>query len=110
MPLTDDEKAQLDALTAKANEPDSDDDFEIELFTPEGHGARVPYRKGRSFLQTHFGIDLDPDPGDGNDNNNNNNDAGKDAKGSAGTGKGKAAGKAAETKTGAGFFRSQPRT
>jgi hypothetical protein len=62
MALTAEEKAQLEQLTAKANEPDSSDDFEIEVFSPEGHGARVPYSKGRSYLQQHFGIDLDPDP------------------------------------------------
>jgi hypothetical protein len=63
MALSDEEKATLAALQAKENEPEATDDFEIELYTPEGHGARVPYAKGRGYLQQHFGIDLDPDPG-----------------------------------------------
>jgi hypothetical protein len=63
MALSDEEKATLVALQAKENEPEAIDDFEIELYTPEGHGARVPYAKGRGYLQQHFGIDLDPDPG-----------------------------------------------
>jgi hypothetical protein len=42
------------------NEPEtSDDDFEIEIYSPSGHGARVPYSKGRKYLQENFGIDLD---------------------------------------------------
>jgi hypothetical protein len=61
--LTPDEQAQLDALTSKANEPDDSSDFEIEIYNDKGSGARVPYHKGRSFLQREFGIDLDPEPG-----------------------------------------------
>lgn len=89
MGLSPEEQAQLDALTAKANEPDAeDDDFEVEIYSPTGHGARLPYRKGRKYLQDNFGIDLDPDPGTG--------DTGG-AQGDAGTGKpagGKAKGSA----------------
>jgi hypothetical protein len=59
MALTPEEKAQLDALTAKANTPD-DDDFDIEIWDEKGAGARVPYRKGKTWLQ-RFGIDL-PEP------------------------------------------------
>jgi hypothetical protein len=62
MGLSADEQATLDALTAKASEPDDDSDFEIEIYNPAGNGARVPYSKGRSWLQREFGIDLDPDP------------------------------------------------
>lgn len=54
---------EIDEFNARMEEPeDSDDDFEIEIFTPEGHGARVPYRKGRTYLQQHFGIDVDSLP------------------------------------------------
>jgi hypothetical protein len=62
MALSAEEKAQLDALMAKDKEPDPDDDFEIEIYDGS-KGARLPYRRGRSYLQEHFGIDLDPDPG-----------------------------------------------
>lgn len=102
MALSKDEQDQLDALTAKASEPDSDDDYEIELFTPEGHGARVPYRKGRSYLQTHFGIDLDPDPAEGANDDGNGGDASKNSKGS--TGKTSPAGKETETKRPTSYF------
>ena len=61
MGLSADEQAQLDALQAKASEPD-DDEFEVEIYDENGRGARLPYRKGRSWLQQHFGIDLEPAP------------------------------------------------
>jgi hypothetical protein len=60
MALTPEEQAQLDALTAKANATDNDDDFDVEIWDKEGNGARVPYRKGKTWLQK-FGIDL-PEP------------------------------------------------
>lgn len=64
MALTDEEKAQLEALTRKSQEPDPAEDFEIEIFDGT-RGARIPYSKGRSFLQQHFGIDLsDPSADD----------------------------------------------
>ena len=66
MGLSDEEKATLEALTKKANEPDDEDNFEIEIYDGQ-RGARVPYRKGRGYLQEHFGIDLDPDPGKGDE-------------------------------------------
>lgn len=56
MALSDEEKKTLEALTRKANEPD-EDDFDIEIWDETGAGAKVPYRKGRSWLQ-RFGIDL----------------------------------------------------
>jgi len=62
--LTDEQKRQLDELTALANAPD-DEDFEIEIRNGE-RSARVPYHKGRAYLQEHFGIDLDPPRDDGN--------------------------------------------
>lgn len=60
MALTDEEKAQLAALQKKESEPD-DSDFDIEIWDETGAGAKVPYRKGRTWLQ-RFGIDLDPEP------------------------------------------------
>lgn len=58
---------EIAAWEARMAEPDgeTDDDFEIEIYTPEGHGARIPYSKGRTYLQEHFGIDIDtlPKPG-----------------------------------------------
>jgi hypothetical protein len=55
MALSKDEQAQLDALTRKASEPD--EDFDIEIWDETGAGAKVPYSKGRSWLNK-FGIDL----------------------------------------------------
>jgi hypothetical protein len=64
MALTDEEKAQLEALNRKSQEPDPAEDFEIEIFDGQ-KGARLPYSKGRSFLQQHFGLDIGDPPGDG---------------------------------------------
>jgi hypothetical protein len=61
--LSKEEKEQLDLLTKKANEPDEDDRYEIEIGSGDRY-ARVPYHKGRSYLQEHFGIDLDPNAGE----------------------------------------------
>jgi hypothetical protein len=58
MALSKDEQAQLDALTKKATEPD--EEFDIEIWDETGAGAKVPYSKGRSWLN-RFGIDL-PEP------------------------------------------------
>lgn len=55
MALSKDEQAQLDALTRKASEPD--EDFSIEIWDETGAGAKVPYSKGRTWLN-RFGIDL----------------------------------------------------
>jgi hypothetical protein len=54
------------AMEELQNEPDEDDEYEIEIYSPKGHGARLPYRKGKGFLAEHFGIDADslPKPGD----------------------------------------------
>jgi len=59
MALTDEEKAQLEALNAKANEPDDDDDFDIEIWDETGAGAKVPFRKGKDWL-AKFGIGVEP--------------------------------------------------
>jgi hypothetical protein len=53
---------EIDEFNRRMDEPDEDDDFEIEISTPDGHAARLPYKRGRSYLQQHFGIDLDPEP------------------------------------------------
>lgn len=60
MALSKEERAQLEALQAKEAEAD-DDDFDVEIWDETGAGAKVPYRKGRTWLQ-RFGIDLDPAP------------------------------------------------
>jgi len=60
MALTDDEKNQLAALQKKAEEPDADD-YDIEIWDETGAGARIPYHKGRSWLN-RFGIDLPEQP------------------------------------------------
>jgi hypothetical protein len=58
--LSQEEQDALDKLQAKLDGPD-EEDYEIEIGSGE-HRARIPYSKGRKFLQDHFGIDLDPDP------------------------------------------------
>lgn len=60
MGLTPEEKAQLEALQAKESEPD-EDDFDVEIWDSTGAGAKVPYRKGKTWLQ-RFGIDLPESP------------------------------------------------
>ncbi len=60
MALSKDEQATLDALTAKAAETD-EDDFHIEIWDETGAGAKVPYSKGKTWLQ-RFGIDLPVEP------------------------------------------------
>jgi hypothetical protein len=79
MALNDEEKAALAELLAKDKEPDTAEDFEIEIYDG-AKGARVPYSKGRSYLQTHFGIDLDPDTGDGSDQGKGDQGNGKPPK------------------------------
>jgi hypothetical protein len=63
-------EAQIAALQASLESENAPEDFEIELWTGDGNGARVPYSKGRKWLQDNFGIDLDPpaDPESGNNN------------------------------------------
>ncbi len=63
-------EAQLAEL--KAQEERERDEFEVEIGS-EGNYARVPYRKGKAWLQKTFGIDLDdedkqePEPEDKGD-------------------------------------------
>jgi hypothetical protein len=59
--LNEDEKKLLQELTDRANAPDEDDDFEIEVYdTAAGKGARIPYRKGSGWLHEVFGIGTPP--------------------------------------------------
>ena len=58
--LSKDERAELEKRLAD-DDATEEDDFEVEIGS-EGNYARVPYRKGRSWLQKTFGIDLDPEP------------------------------------------------
>lgn len=58
--LTPEQAQQLADLQAQADAPD-EDDFDIEI----GDGdkwTRVPYSRGRSWLSTHFGIDVGDPP------------------------------------------------
>lgn len=58
--LTPEQQAQLDELQKLSEAPDDEDeDYEIEIYAPDGSGARVPYRKGKSWLAKTFGIDAD---------------------------------------------------
>src|SRR5277367_4273468 len=85
MALSDEEKAQLAALIEKDKAPDPDSDFEIEIYDGP-KGARLPYSRGRKYLQDHFGIDLDPEPAD--DSGQGGEDKGKsDDKSAANGGK-----------------------
>lgn len=57
MGLSADEKKLFEQLTAKANEPDVDDNFEIEIYdTNAGKGARLPFSRGAKWLFDAFGI------------------------------------------------------
>ncbi len=58
--LSKEQAAQLEELTKLRDAPD-EEDFEVEIGQGDNF-ARVPYSKGRSWLQKNFGIDLDPDP------------------------------------------------
>jgi len=61
MALTDDEKATLEALNKKANEPDDADDYEVEMTDENNRTIRVPYSKGKGLL-AKWGFDLDDMP------------------------------------------------
>lgn len=88
--LTDDQEKTLNDLLNLRDAKDDEDDFEIEIFD-NGKGARIPYSRGREYLQKHFGIDLDPSPDSGKPDNgkpdNGTGDGGSDGKG-AGKGTG----------------------
>ena len=63
--LTPEQRADLERQLAADDA--ADDDFEISIRDGDKE-TRVPYSKGRSWLQKHFDIDLDEpaeaDPGD----------------------------------------------
>ena len=54
--LTDDDRAALAALLAKADE---EDDFEVEIFSGD-KGARMPYSQAKDWLAKEFGIGATP--------------------------------------------------
>jgi hypothetical protein len=58
MALTPEEKSQLEALQAKENEPEQDDDEYIEIWDDTGAGAKVKRSAAKSWLNK-FGIDLE---------------------------------------------------
>jgi hypothetical protein len=53
--LSADEQSLLDELTAKASQPDADDDWELEIFDG-AKGARLPISKAGNWLYQNFGI------------------------------------------------------
>lgn len=58
--LTPEQAQQLADLQAQADAPD-EDDFDVEIWDGD-KGARVPYSRGRSWLQKTFNIDLGDAP------------------------------------------------
>lgn len=56
--LTDEEKAQLEALQNRANEPDDDDDFDVEWWEEDAEGrrrgGRMPWRKAKGVYGSYF--------------------------------------------------------
>lgn len=66
--LTAEERAALERQLA--DDDAAADDFEVSIRSGDNE-ARVPYSKGKSWLQKNFGIDLDEEPkqddGDGDD-------------------------------------------
>jgi hypothetical protein len=58
MGLSKDEKAQLDALTKKSQEPDEDDSFEVEFWQENADGSRrggkMPWSKGKAIYGQMF--------------------------------------------------------
>ena len=61
MALTEDEKALLEQLTKKSKEADAEKDFEIEVYSKDGHGARIPFSQGKKWLYQNFGIGDSPE-------------------------------------------------
>ena len=67
MGLSADEKKLLEELTAKSKQPDTDEDFEIEIHdTQKGKATRVPFKVGKRWIFDNFGIGDGPaeDPAD----------------------------------------------
>lgn len=66
MGLSADERRMLEELTAKANRPDVDEEFEIEIYdTAKNRGARIPFSQGKKWLFDSFGIGEAPAPAEG---------------------------------------------
>jgi hypothetical protein len=65
MALTDDEKSLLEQLTQKSKEADAEKDFEIEVYSKDGHGARIPFSHGKKWLFDNFGIGEAEAPAEG---------------------------------------------
>lgn len=68
MALSEEEKAQLDALIAKDKEEPPEDEY-IEIWDESGKGAKVKRSSAKSWLN-QFGIDVDeaaPEEGDAKD-------------------------------------------
>jgi hypothetical protein len=55
------EELEAELAAERKREERERDEFEVEIGS-EGNYARVPYRKGKSWLQKTFGIDLDEEP------------------------------------------------
>lgn len=79
MGLSADEQKLLNDLTARASEPDADENWEIEIFSGD-KGARIPFSKGKDWLFREFGIGEAPAAAAGQDTGA---DAGADGKGPA---------------------------
>lgn len=60
--LTAEEKKLLEDLTARANEPDEEEDFEVWVKNDKGHETRVPGRRAAGWLKENFGITLHDEP------------------------------------------------
>jgi hypothetical protein len=61
--LTPEQARQLKELQDQADAPD-EDDFDVEIWDGD-KGARVPYSKGRSWLEKTFKFDLGDPPAAG---------------------------------------------
>ncbi len=56
--LTAEEKKLLEELTARANEPDEEEDFEVWVKNDKGNETRIPGRRAAGWLKENFGITL----------------------------------------------------
>jgi hypothetical protein len=81
MALTEDEKAQLEALSAKAEQADEDDEFDgepIEVWNSDGSGARLSGKHSRAWLEEKgFLKPRTPAKTDDDDGNSGAGDGGK---------------------------------
>jgi hypothetical protein len=83
MALTDEEKAQLEALNAKAEQASEDEDFdneEIEVWNEKGAGARLRGKHSRSWLIENGFLKAPANPEtDDSGGNSGDGDGGKSA-------------------------------